>query len=143
MTEAVVEQEAFGQGGFFTSLGRPGRTGDQKTSRRFYHWNDLRSRRQHGIAKAPGDCDGNGRFGGTPTEAVAGLDFTFRGGTEPPCLAACDAEANGTLNITDYVRILRSAFLGQGEPDAPFPNCEKSSTPGDIALGCATPTVCP
>ena len=53
MTEAVVEQEAFGQGGFFTSLGRPGRTGDQKTSRRFYHWNNLRSRRQHGIAEAP------------------------------------------------------------------------------------------
>ena len=51
-----------------------------------------------------GDCDGNGVFGGTPTEAIVGLTFTFRGGPEPPCLAACDSEANGTLNITDYVR---------------------------------------
>ena len=90
-----------------------------------------------------GDCDGNGRFGGTPTEAIVGLTFTFRGGTEPPCQAACDAEANGVLAITDYVRILRSAFLGQGEPDAPFPNCTTSDLPGDVALGCATVTVCP
>ena len=90
-----------------------------------------------------GDCDGNGRFGGTPTEAIVGLTFTFRGGTAPPCEAACDAEANGVLGITDYVRILRSAFLGQREPDAPFPNCTTSDLATDVALGCATPTVCP
>ena len=53
MTEADFEQTAFGQGGFFTSGDRSGRTSDQKTSRRFYRRHDLRSRRQQEIAEAP------------------------------------------------------------------------------------------
>ena len=90
-----------------------------------------------------GDCDGNGRFGGTPTEAIVGLTFTFRGGTEPPCQAACDAEANGVLAITDYVRILRSAFLGLGQPDPPFPGCTTSNLASDVTLGCEQPFCLP
>ena len=89
-----------------------------------------------------GDCDGNGTFGGSPTEAIVGLQFSFRGGDEPPCLAACDAEANGSLGITDYLRILRAAFLGHGEPDAPFPDCSTSGLGTDILLGCQTPLEC-
>ena len=89
-----------------------------------------------------GDCDGNGKFGGSPTEAIVGLQFSFRGGDEPPCLAACDAEANGSLGVTDYLRILRAAFLGLGEPDAPFPDCAVSGLGTDILLGCQTPPEC-
>ena len=89
-----------------------------------------------------GDCDGNGTVGGTPTEAIVGLKHTFRGGPAPPCLAACDAEANGTLGITDYVRILRFSFAGGAPPDAPFPACVASGLGGDVALGCETP-FCP
>ena len=37
--------------------GQPGRTGDQKKDRRFYHWNDLRTKHQHQIAAAPLDLD--------------------------------------------------------------------------------------
>ena len=85
-----------------------------------------------------GDCDGNGVVGGSPTEAIVLLTFAFRGGPEPPCLAACDAEANGALGITDALRILRFAFLGQGMPDLPFPDCTMSDRETDVALGCAT-----
>ena len=86
-----------------------------------------------------GDCDGNGRFGASPTEAIIGMDYSFRGAEPPPCLAACDAEADGSLGITDYLRILRAAFLGAGEPDPPFPECGTSDSETDLELGCETP----
>ena len=89
-----------------------------------------------------GDCDGNGAVGGSPTEAVVGLNHTFRGGPAPPCRAACDAEANGELGVTDYVRILRFSFAGGDPPDGPFPDCGATDLPGDVALGCETP-LCP
>ena len=89
-----------------------------------------------------GDCDGNGTVGRSPTEAVVLLSFAFRGGDEPPCLAACDAEANGSLGITDALRILRHSFLGLGTPDPPFPDCVASNMKSDLVLGCKTPQVC-
>ena len=89
-----------------------------------------------------GDCDNNGSVGGSPTEAIVLLNFAFRGGAEPPCLAACDAEANGSIGITDALRILRHAFLGVGDPDAPFPDCARSTSATDVALGCNGP-LCP
>lgn len=57
-----------------------------------------------------GDCDGNGVFGGSPTKAIVLLNFSFRGRPAPPCLAACDAEANGSIGITDALPILRAAM---------------------------------
>ena len=86
-----------------------------------------------------GDCDGNGVVGGSPTEAIVLLNFAFRGGKPPGCLAACDAEANGSLGITDGLRILRHSFLGIGMPDPPFPECTESTLAADLALGCETP----
>ena len=89
-----------------------------------------------------GDCDGNGQVGGSPTEAIVLLNFAFRGGAAPGCLAACDAEANGSIGITDALRILRHSFLGMGEPDAPFPECVASTLESDETLGCETPNDC-
>jgi hypothetical protein len=89
-----------------------------------------------------GDCDNNGSVGGSPTEAIVLLNFAFRGGTAPPCLAACDAEANGSIGITDALRILRHAFLGVGMPDGPFPDCAVSALGTDVDLGCADPAPC-
>ena len=83
-----------------------------------------------------GDCDGNGIVGGTPTEAIVLLNYAFRGAGAPGCVAACDAEANGSIGITDALRILRFSFLGQGQPDAPFPDCARSEAESDLALGC-------
>ena len=90
-----------------------------------------------------GDCDGNGGVGGSPTEAVILLNFAFRGGPRPDCLAACDAEANGSLGITDALRILRHSFLGLDEPDPPFPDCVASRLVSDAMLGCELPQSCP
>ena len=90
-----------------------------------------------------GDCDGNGSVGGNPAEAVILLTFAFRGGTRPDCLAACDAEANGTIGVTDALRILRHSFLGLGEPDPPFPDCDLSTLVSDVTVGCAVPQNCP
>ena len=89
-----------------------------------------------------GDCDNNGTVGGSPTEAIVLLNFAFRGGVAPSCLAACDAEANGSIGITDALRILRHSFLGVGEPDAPFPDCIASDLGTDVELGCENP-LCP
>ena len=85
-----------------------------------------------------GDCDGNGVVT-SPTEAIVLLNWVYRGGEEPGCLAACDAEANGTVNLTDAIRILRFMFLGRTVPDPPFPRCLTSALPTDVAVGCASP----
>ena len=90
-----------------------------------------------------GDCDGNGTVGGSPTEAIVLLNFAFLGAGTPGCLAACDAEANGSIDVTDALRILRFAFLGLGMPDPPFPECVESGLPSDLELGCEVPISCP
>ena len=51
--DPMLVQVPLRQRGVFTSRYRSGRTGDQKTSRRFYRWKDLRSRRQQLMAEAP------------------------------------------------------------------------------------------
>ena len=86
------------------------------------------------------DCDGNGVVGGNSTDGVLLLDFGSRGGRAPPCSAACDAEANGSIGITDALRILRYAFLGMA--DDPFPECTWGDRQSDIDLGCETPLDC-
>ena len=51
--DPMLVQVPLRQRGFFTYSRREGRTGDQKTTRRFYRWNDLRSRRQQLMAETP------------------------------------------------------------------------------------------
>jgi hypothetical protein len=60
-----------------------------------------------------GDCDGDGVIAGRVTDAVFLLRFNFRGGVEPPCLAACDGNGDGHVlsQVTDAVYILRFNFL--------------------------------
>ena len=63
VTDGAVSQQCFldqmlvqvplGHPGFFTSSGREGRTGDQKTSRSFYRCNDFGSSYQQLMAEAP------------------------------------------------------------------------------------------
>ena len=89
-----------------------------------------------------GDCDNNGRLSESTTDALALFGFVFRGKDQPECLAACDAEANGVLNITDGLRILQFLFLGKKPPDPPFPACASSDEETDAIIGCETP-FCP
>ncbi len=88
------------------------------------------------------DCNGDGTTGGV-TDAVFLLNYNFRGGPKPPCLAACDANGDGRAEgqVTDAVYFLTHNFLGGPAPPEPFPNCGLG-TEADQALGCETPKGC-
>lgn len=83
-----------------------------------------------------GDCNGSGDIAGV-TDALFLLQFSFAGGDEPPCLAACDADADGrTLGtVTDAVYLLSYLFLGGSPPPDPFPSCGPG-TVRDGEIGC-------
>ncbi len=86
-----------------------------------------------------GDCNGDGRVGGSVTDAVFLLNHSFAGGPAPPCLAACDADADGRAlgSVTDAVFLLTFSFISnRNPPPAPFPDCGPSDLPSDVALGC-------
>jgi concanavalin A-like lectin/glucanase superfamily protein len=89
-----------------------------------------------------GDCDGDGSVGGQVTDAVFLLDHNFRGGGEPPCLAACDADGDGRTEgqVTDAVYLLTFNFQGGPPPLDPFPGCGPVQFETDESLGCETPT---
>lgn len=52
----------------------------------------------------------------TMTSAIVVLSFLFLGGEVPNCLEACDADANGGINISDPVYVLNFLFLGGPPP---------------------------
>ena len=82
---------------------------------------------------------------GTPAEALVLLNWSFRGGPEPPCLAACDMDGDGKVGgvTADAVAILRFAFAGGAPPPSPFPECTTSATELDRQLGCANTECAP
>ncbi len=86
-----------------------------------------------------GDCDGDGRVGGSVADAIYLLNYTFRGGPRPPCVAACDADGDGEVggSPTDAIYLLTFAFEGGSPPVAPFPECDQPSTPS--RLTCVDP----
>jgi hypothetical protein len=91
-----------------------------------------------------GDCNGDGEFRGTVTDAVFMLNFNFLGGNTPPCFAACDANGDGQFRgtVTDAVYSLNFNFLGGNAPPAPFPDCGRSTEDDDEALGCLDASGC-
>ena len=70
------------------------------------------------------------------------LGFLFSGGSDPDCMAACDADGDGRLDITTAVFIFNFLFLGGVPPSAPFPGCGLSESARDLELGCAESTGC-
>jgi hypothetical protein len=90
-----------------------------------------------------GVCNG---VGDTPqiTSAIFGLNFLFAGGPQPPCRKACDVDGNGSVDLTDMVRILNYLFAGGPAPtlwvdstgdQKPDPTCS-TAAPED---NCETP----
>lgn len=61
---------------------------------------------------ARGLCNGDERL--NITDAVFILRHLFSGGTEPSCLAACDANADEQLGIDDAVAFLNYLFTADG-----------------------------
>jgi hypothetical protein len=92
-----------------------------------------------------GDCDGDGLARGRVTDAVFLLEYNFRGGPKPPCLAACDADGDGRTEgqVTDAIYLLNHNFLGGPAPPPPFPECGPWTLESDATLGCETPSGCP
>jgi DNA-binding beta-propeller fold protein YncE len=90
-----------------------------------------------------GDCNGDG-VSSNITDVVFLLAYSFLGGRQPPCLAACDANGDGNASgdVGDPVYMLVYRFLGGSAPPAPFPGCGPPSLPGDAALGCAAVPAC-
>lgn len=87
-----------------------------------------------GAAFFRGNCNADSRL--NLTDAVFLLDHLFRGGPEPPCPRACDADGNDILNLTDAVYLLNHLFLGGREPPGPG-SC--GILFGETALECPAP----
>jgi hypothetical protein len=73
------------------------------------------------------------------SDGIRLLDYLFRGGPEPPCLDAADADDSGVLELTDAVRIFGYLFLGADAPPPPGP-LDCGVDPTDDGLGCAVPS---
>ena len=82
-----------------------------------------------------GDCDGDGTPCSGVNDALELLSWLFLGRSEPPCLAACDPDGNGELELADAVYGLNFCFKGSDAPVEPFPACGVG-TDADQALGC-------
>jgi len=87
-----------------------------------------------------GDVDQSGDL--QLTDAVAIFSYLFLGDREPGCLAAADPDGTGQINLTSGVFLLQFLFVGGEVPQAPFPQCARSSAPTDLELGCARPQNC-
>jgi uncharacterized delta-60 repeat protein len=88
-----------------------------------------------------GDCDGDGSVVSGVADALFLVRYAFQGGSEPPCLSACDADGDGRLlEVTDAVYLLRFLFMGGPSPPPPFPDCGTSIVG---QMGCQRPRDCP
>jgi hypothetical protein len=86
-----------------------------------------------------GDCDGDGAVREGLSDVLPLLEFLFRSGSPPPCLAACDANGDGGIaDVSDAVYLSNFGLRGGPPPPAPFPGCG-AGTPADGKLGCESP----
>ncbi|MEM7168386.1 MAG: dockerin type I repeat-containing protein [Planctomycetota bacterium] len=63
-----------------------------------------------------GDVDGNGTV--DAADATALLQYLFQGGSAPSSMAGADANGDGSVNISDVVRILQMTMPPQGGASA-------------------------
>jgi len=81
-----------------------------------------------------GDMNGDGSA--TTADAHYLLSWLFRGGAAVECRSASDVDDNGTVNLTDAVRLLTHRVLGGATPCMPYPTPGNDTTPDD--LDCAS-----
>lgn len=79
--------------------------------------------RPPGFKYLTADCDGNSNL--DLTDAIFSLDFLFRGGDEPPCLAACDSNRDVKFDLADPIYVLNHLFLSGPEPLGKYPQCDE------------------
>jgi len=83
-----------------------------------------------------GDCNGDGVRGAVVSDAVFLLGWLVLQGDEPPCVAACDFDADAGVNLSDAVGMLRYGFVGGGPPEGAYPGCGRATWGTDVVLGC-------
>jgi hypothetical protein len=74
------------------------------------------------------------------TDPIGLLTYLFRGGQQPSCLNACDANDDARADLSDAVYRIAYLFQHGPAPSAPFPDCDLDPTPD--ALSCESETVC-
>ncbi len=89
---------------------------------------------QPGVGFTRGDTDGNGQL--LLNDSIQIFGWLFQGAAEPGCVAAADASGQGQVNLTSGIYGLNFLFTGGPAPPAPFPDCAKSASEADLALGC-------
>jgi hypothetical protein len=78
------------------------------------------------------------------SDAVALLNFLFRGLAPPPCMAAADTNNDNRVDISDAIYLLRWLFAGGAEPTAPFLSCGFDPNPANPPIACEEfPAGCP
>ncbi|HVR73403.1 MAG TPA: dockerin type I repeat-containing protein, partial [Planctomycetota bacterium] len=83
------------------------------------------------------DANGDGKV--DVSDAVRILEWLFRGGGQPPCLAAADVTGDVRIDLADPVSLLGFLFLGEPPPPAPFFRCGHEAPLGAATLGCEVP----
>ncbi len=68
-----------------------------------------------------GDVNNDGRV--DLSDSIWALEWQFRGGPAPPCLAAGDANGDGGTDISDAIFILLFLFQGGRPVPPPYPEC--------------------
>jgi len=84
-----------------------------------------------------GDCNADGSIvRGTLCEiadAIFLLNYLFADGADPPCIEACNANADPRVDIGDAVYLLSYCFAGGPAPPSPFPACGETAAGRDCA----------
>jgi hypothetical protein len=86
-----------------------------------------------------GDSNADGSM--NIADAIFSLNYSFRAGTPPPCLAAADTNGDDRVDISDAIWGVTFLFLGGEPPPAPFPFC--GPLPEGSTVSCDSFPPCP
>jgi len=75
-------------------------------------------------------------------DAISGLEWLFRGGTQPGCAATANVDGSGGADITDAIYLLTYLFRGGPPPEAPHPACGPGTLPEDADACAKAPESC-
>ena len=67
------------------------------------------------------------------SDAIFLVDYLWRGGDMPICLAAADVNDDEWIDVSDPIYLLWAFFLGGDQPPAPYPEAGVDPTP---EIGC-------
>lgn len=83
-----------------------------------------------------GDCNGDGTYDISDPATLLGFLFLAE---SVDCVAACDRDDSGTVDVADVIGLLNALFQGLAPPPAPYPACGPDPT-SDV--GCVAFSSC-